>query len=107
MLPRPIPRPGVLAIDPYVPGKSGAPGVAKIFKLSSNESPLGPGPRARGAHGKAAAHLEDYPDGAVTALREAIGRVYGLDPARLVCGAGSGDLFYLPARALPTHPAER
>jgi histidinol-phosphate aminotransferase len=92
----------VLAIDPYVPGKSSAPGVAKVHKLSSNESPLGPSPRAIEAYRKAAAHLEDYPDGAVTALREAIGRVYGLDPARLVCGAGSDDLFHLLARAYLT-----
>ena len=39
---RPQPRPGVLDIAPYVPGKSSAPGVAKVFKLSSNETPLGP-----------------------------------------------------------------
>ena len=39
---RPQPRPGVLDIAPYIPGKSTAPGVAKVFKLSSNETPLGP-----------------------------------------------------------------
>ena len=44
VLPRPQPRPGVLEIDAYVPGKSSAPGVAKIFKLSSNETPLGAEP---------------------------------------------------------------
>ena len=43
---RPKPRPGVLDIAAYVPGKSSAPGVAKIFKLSSNETPLGPSPKA-------------------------------------------------------------
>ena len=42
VLQRPQPRPGVLAIDPYVPGRSTAPGVARVFKLSSNETPLGP-----------------------------------------------------------------
>ena len=44
LLQRPQPRPGVLAIDPYVPGKSSAPGAARVFKLSSNETPLGPEP---------------------------------------------------------------
>ena len=44
-------------------------------------------------------HLEDYPDGAATALREAIGRAFGLDPSRIVCGAGSDDLLNLLARA--------
>jgi histidinol-phosphate aminotransferase len=95
----PQPRPGVLDIEPYVPGKSSAPGVAKVFKLSSNETPLGPSPYAIEAYKKAAAHLEDYPDGAASALREAIGRAFGLDPGRIVCGAGSDDLLNLLARA--------
>ena len=95
----PKPRAGVLDIEPYVPGKSSAPGAAKIFKLSSNETPLGPSPHAVAAYQKVAAHLEEYPDGAASALREAIGRASGLDPARLVCGAGSDDLLNLLARA--------
>jgi histidinol-phosphate aminotransferase len=98
-LERPIPRAGVLAIAPYVPGKSSAPGVARIHKLSSNETPLGPSPKAIAAYKRVATHLQDYPDGAATALREAIGRAFGLDPARIVCGAGSDDLLNLLARA--------
>lgn len=96
---RPQPRPGVLDIAPYVPGKSKAPGVAKVFKLSSNESPLGPSPKAVAAYREAAARLEDYPDGASTELREAIGRAFGLDPARIICGAGSDELLNLLAQA--------
>src|SRR5476651_289350 len=96
---RPQPRPGVLDIAPYIPGKSTAPGVAKVFKLSSNETPLGPGENAIAAYRLAAEHLQDYPDGSASALREAIGSVFGLDPARIVCGAGSDDLLNLLARA--------
>jgi len=96
---RPKPRPGVLDIAAYVPGKSSAPGVAKIFKLSSNETPLGPSPRAIAAYKAAADHLEDYPDGSASELREAIGRAFGLDPERIVCGAGSDDLLHLLAYA--------
>lgn len=96
---RPEPRPGVLKIKPYVPGKSDAPGVAKVYKLSSNESPLGPSPHAAAAYREVAVHLEDYPDGAATALRVAIAHAYGLDPDRIVCGAGSDDLLNLLARA--------
>ena len=80
VLERPQPRPGVLKIQAYVPGKSSAPGVAKVFKLSSNETPLGASPKAIAAYGAIGKHLEDYPDGASTELREAIGRAYGLDP---------------------------
>src|ERR1700730_5762663 len=96
---RPKPRPGVLDIAAYVPGKSSAPGVAKIFKLSSNETPLGPSPRAIAAYKAAADHLEDYPDGAASDLREAIGHAFGLDPDRIVCGSGSDDLLHLLAYA--------
>src|ERR1700691_4389470 len=95
----PRPRAGVLDISAYVPGKSSAPGVARVFKLSSNETPLGPSPRAIAAYQAVAAHLEDYPDGSARELREAIGRVFGLDPERIVCGAGSDDLLNLLARA--------
>jgi histidinol-phosphate aminotransferase len=56
---RPQPRPGVLTIDPYVPGKSAAPGVARVFKLSSNETPLGPSPKASAAYRLVADHLQD------------------------------------------------
>jgi histidinol-phosphate aminotransferase len=97
--PYPQPRRGVLDIEAYVPGRSSAPGVAKVFKLSSNETPLGPSPRAIEAYKSAAARLEIYPDGSAAALREAIGRAFGLDPDRIVCGAGSDDLLNLLARA--------
>jgi histidinol-phosphate aminotransferase len=96
---RPQPRPGVLDIDPYVPGKSAAPGVARVFKLSSNETPLGPSPKAKAAYLGVGEQLEHYPDGASTPLREAIGRAFGLDPARIICGAGSDDLLNLIADA--------
>jgi len=96
---RPQPRPGVLDIAPYIPGKSTAPGVAKVFKLSSNETPLGPSPKAIAAYRACAGYLADYPDGSASALREAIARAFGLDPDRIVCGAGSDELLNLLAHA--------
>ncbi|MGB6537557.1 MAG: histidinol-phosphate transaminase [Xanthobacteraceae bacterium] len=96
---RPQPRAGVLDIAPYVPGKSTAPGIEKVFKLSSNETPLGPSPHAIAAYKAVAPHLHDYPDGSASGLREAIARAYGLDPERIVCGAGSDDLLHLLAYA--------
>ena len=87
-----------MQIEAYVPGKSAAAGVAKIHKLSSNETPLGPSPRAVEAV-RSADHLELYPDGSATRLREAIGAKYGLDPGRIVCGAGSDELLSLITHA--------
>ena len=96
---RPEPRPGILAIDTYVPGKSGRPGGGKVHKLSSNETPLGPSPAALAALHEATAKLETYPDGRATVLRTAIAKRYGLDPERIVCGAGSDELLSLLAYA--------
>src|SRR3954447_8185885 len=95
---RPVPRPGVLDISAYVPGKSKAAGVAKVYKLSSNETPLGPSPAAAEAI-RTFDHLELYPDGAATRLREAIAARYGLDPNRIICGAGSDELLALITHA--------
>ncbi len=96
---RPQPRANVMAIDAYVPGKSSATGGSKVFKLSSNESPLGPSPKALAAFRDAAKDLELYPDGSARRLREAIAVRYGLDPSRIVCGCGSDDLLTLLAHA--------
>ncbi len=94
---RPTPQPGILDIAPYVPGKSGATGSGAI-KLSANESPLGASPRAIEAFRSAATHLEIYPEGSSRLLREAIGEVHGIDPARILCGNGSDDLLHLIAQ---------
>ena len=101
---RPIPRGGVLDINAYVPGRSEAPGAAKVFKLSSNETPLGPSPKAVAAFRAAGDSLAYYPDGAATALREAIGKAFGLDPARIVCGTGSDELLNLLAQTEQIEP---
>ena len=95
----PQPRPGIMDIKPYKPGGSQAPGAQEIFKLSSNESALGASPKALEAYRGAADSLFLYPDGAATKLREKIGEIHGLDPERIVCGAGSDELLQLLVRA--------
>jgi histidinol-phosphate aminotransferase len=95
---RPQPQPGILKIAPYVPGKSqAAPGVIPV-KLSANESPLGASPAALAALEEADRAPEIYPEGTSRILREALGDVHGLDPERIVCGNGSGDLLHLLAQ---------
>src|ERR1044072_3159480 len=92
---RPEPRAGVLTIDAYVPGKSTAPGVAKVFKLSSKETPLGPSPKAIAADPEAlhaATHrppARPHPeaDRALSGARQA-SRGF---PRRIGFGAARGD----------------
>jgi histidinol-phosphate aminotransferase len=89
------PRPEILTIEPYTPGVAKLPGVSRVIKLSSNEGAFGPPPGVLRALVESAAESHRYPDGGATALRAAIGARFGLDPARIVCGAGSDDLIYL------------
>lgn len=93
----PQPRAGVLKISAYVPGRDHVEGVAKVYKLSSNETPLGPSPKAVEAFRAAAGTLELYPDGGASALRRAIADKYGIDPDRILCGTGSDELLSLIA----------
>jgi histidinol-phosphate aminotransferase len=95
----PQPQPGILDISPYVPGESEVPGGIRPIKLSSNETPLGPSPKAIAAYKALADQLERYPDGGATVLRTALARQYGLNPDRIVCGCGSDELINLIAHA--------
>jgi histidinol-phosphate aminotransferase len=96
---KPTPKPGILDIEAYVGGRAQAAGAAEPIKLSSNESPLGPSPAAVAAFHAASKKLELYPEGSAHILRQAIAESFGLDPARIVCGNGSGEILTLLAEA--------
>lgn len=89
----PSPRSGVMEIAAYVPGAHKAAGQGKVHVLSANESALGPSPKAIEAFRHVGSQLHRYPDGGATELRAALGKRWGLDPARLICGAGSDELI--------------
>ena len=101
-MPAPQPKPWIAAIHAYVPGKSandfafgdGRP----LIKLSANENPLGTSPAALAAR-EAAVAPSLYPDPDSNALRAALGALHGIDPARIVCGTGSGELLAIAAGA--------
>jgi len=93
------PRPGILEIAPYQGGKAAIEGANRSVKLSANENPLGPSPKAIEAYREAAGALALYPDGGAERLRHAIAEAEGLDPARIVCGAGSDEIIALLVKA--------
>ncbi|MDS4072808.1 MAG: histidinol-phosphate transaminase [Defluviicoccus sp.] len=91
-------RPGILDIQPYIGGESAIPGVARVIKLASNESALGASPAAVAAIRDAVTTVFRYPDGSCEKLRLALGTAFDIDPARIVCGAGSDEIITLLCR---------
>ena len=95
----PVPKPWIMAIAPYVPGKSKTDSGASAAKLSSNENPLGTSPAADAAFRAASATLSRYPDAAAHDLRQAIATLNDLDPQRIIYGTGSDEVLHLVAGA--------
>ena len=94
---QPQAKPWIEAIDAYTPGKAKGDDGRVLIKLSANENPLGCSPHATDAMSQARNSLARYPDPAATALREALGATYNLEPDQIVCGTGSDELLNLIA----------
>lgn len=92
-------RSGLSKITPYETGESRIEGINNVIKLSSNESPFGPGPAAVNALNRVWENLSRYPSSDHSELRNAIQEVHGLDADRIVCGAGSDEILGLIAQA--------
>jgi len=79
-------------LKPYVPGEQ--PRMAELVKLNTNESPLGPSPRALAAiSAEAADTLRLYPDPQATALRTALAAYHGVRPEQVFVGNGSDEVL--------------
>jgi len=89
----PLPKPGLMDIHAYVPGKSKVEGIAEPMKLSANENALGSSPKAREAYAQAIQHLHMYPDPSAAIVRKAIAERFKLEPERLIFGCGSDEVF--------------
>ena len=90
----PLTRADLDRLPSYRPGRSPADlarelGLPEAVKLASNEVPFGPLPGVAEAVATAALEMHRYPDMAAVALREAIGKRYCVDPARIAVGCGS------------------
>lgn len=94
-----VPQPGIMSIALYQGGASHIAGHAQVLKLSSNENPHGAPLSAREAFARAVHDLHRYPPTDHAGLRHAIGEVHGLDPARIICGAGSDEIIHFLCQA--------
>ncbi|WP_324717058.1 histidinol-phosphate transaminase [Carboxydochorda subterranea] len=101
-------RPALETLPRYVPGLSpedvepllrGA-GEAGAVKLSSNENPLGPSPRAVEAICRAAWESHRYPDPECRQLRLALARRFGVPAEQIVVANGGDNLITLLAQVM-------
>lgn len=83
----------------YQGGKSAIAGRTDVLKLSSNENPLGAPPSATDALVEAVKGVHLYPSTDHAGLRAAIGEVWGLEPARIICGVGSDEVLQFVTQA--------
>lgn len=92
-------QPGIMGVKPYVGGVSKIAGNANAIKLSSNENPLGPSPKAIAAYQAEATQMHRYPSENHVALRELIGQTFKLDTSRILMGCGSDEIISFLCRA--------
>ena len=97
-------NPGILETEGCIPDKSLKErqeelGVADLIKISSNENPLGPSPKAVEAMRLCLDDLHLYPDLTYSDLRRALGEQLGVHSDEIIVGNGGGELIYLVAMA--------
>ena len=95
-----IVKPHIRALAPYEPGKPVEElerelGIEGAVKLASNESPLGPSPKAIAALHGALEGVNRYPDGACFSLRAALASRLDVGEEQLVFGCGADELLEL------------
>jgi len=88
-------RPVIKELKEYVPGKT--PKEPGIAKLSSNENPFGPSPKALEAIAKETKNLQIYPDQKSILLREALAKKLKVDEGCVIAGNGSDEIMQLAA----------
>ncbi len=93
----------VHGLTPYVPGEQ--PKISQLIKLNTNEHPDGPSPRVLEAIRAATDEgLRLYPDPNADALKAALARHHGLNPAQVFVGNGSDEVLAHAFLALLNRP---
>jgi histidinol-phosphate aminotransferase len=96
-------RPEVDRLPAYKPGVKPEEelrrlGIAEPVQLNLNEGPWPPFPEAIEAMQRELANLNRYPDQAYPRLTAALAETYGVDPAQIIVGNGSGNIIRLFAQ---------
>ena len=84
-----------MKVERYIGGLSQFKKIDNPIKLSANESALGPSPKAIQAFEKDKDKIFKYPESESNSLREVLSEKFNIDFKRIICGAGSDQIFDL------------
>jgi len=90
-----LPKPKNMNVERYIGGLSQFKKIENPIKLSANESALGASPQAIKAYEKDKKNILNYPESDSNSLRDAISEKFNIEPGRIICGAGSDQIFDL------------
>jgi len=96
----PVPRPEVVGLKEYVPGKPieevcRQHRLKSAIKLASNENPIGPSPRALESISRAFTAAHRYPQGNAPELSERLARFYNISSKQLIFSNGSDEMIQM------------
>ncbi|MBE3557006.1 MAG: histidinol-phosphate transaminase [Firmicutes bacterium] len=97
-------RPCFWEVAPYEPGKpieevAATFGLDDVIKLASNENPFGTSPLVKQTLRQEVDQLHRYPDGAGSALREALAAHWNVTPENVLLGNGTDEILQFLCRA--------
>lgn len=99
----PIARSEVRNFQPYIPGRSIEEvkkkyNLKNVYKLASNENPLGCSKKVATVLRKLSNLFHRYPEGSSLILRQKIAEKFGISPQEVIIGAGTDELIELVAK---------
>jgi len=94
-----LPKPRNINVEKYIGGLSKFKKIDNAIKLSANESALGASPKAIEAFERDKDKIFNYPESDSNFLRDAISKKFNIDSNRIICGAGSDQIFDLVCKS--------
>ena len=88
-----LPKPRNINAERYIGGLSKFNKIDNPIKLSANESALGASPKAIKAFESVNDKISNYPESDSNTLRDVISKKYNIESDRIICGAGSDQIF--------------
>jgi len=93
-----LPKPRNINVERYIGGLSKSKKNDNPIKLSANESALGASPKAVKAFERDKNKIFKYPESDSDSLRNAISKKFNISSDKIICGAGSDQIFDLTCK---------